>query len=119
MESGTKDRQDRVGDRLIEGLREAVAIKRGKKAPRRHRQVLVTADVAEVPEPPEFSPERIRRIRNDLRVSQAVFADLLAVSASTVAAWEQGDRSPASSSRRLLELAESHPEALMRPLQHG
>lgn len=52
-------------------------------------------------------------------MSQSVFADLLAVSGSTVAAWEQGDRSPGSSSRRLLELAETNPEVLMRSLERA
>lgn len=107
-----------AADRLERGLREAIAIKRGEREAPRRRQVLITADIADVPEPPEFTPTRIKRIRRELSVSQSVFADLLAVSGSTVAAWEQGDRSPGSSSRRLLELAETNPEVLVGSLVH-
>lgn len=107
-----------VADRLERGLREAIAIKRGEREAPRRRQVLITADIADVPEPPEFTPTRIKRIRRELSVSQSVFADLLAVSGSTVAAWEQGDRSPGSSSRRLLELAETNPDVLVGSLVH-
>ena len=108
-----------VAEKIERGLREAIAIEQGEREAPRQRQVLITADVADVPEPPEFTPTRIKRIRRELSVSQSVFADLLAVSGSTVAAWEQGDRSPGSASRRLLELAETNPEVLMRSLERA
>jgi hypothetical protein len=41
---------------------------------------------------------------------QDVFAAALGVSPSTVRAWEQGDRIPEGASRRLLQIAEEHPE---------
>jgi len=46
-----------------------------------------------------------------------VFADVLNVSKSTVAAWEQGHRTPTGPTLRLLELAESEPEVLAARLE--
>ncbi len=40
--------------------------------------------------PRAFNASEIKVVREDLRVSQAVFADFLGVSASTVQDWEQG-----------------------------
>ena len=63
--------------------------------------------------PPYDDPARIRAIRRALAVSQRVFADLLDVSLGTVRSWEQGLRSPDGASRRLLSIAERHPEILL------
>jgi DNA-binding XRE family transcriptional regulator len=60
-----------------------------------------------------FPQDRIRALRDGLGVSQAVFADLLNVSLSTVRAWEQGQRRPHGPSLRLLEVAEEEPRALL------
>jgi transcriptional regulator with XRE-family HTH domain len=45
-------------------------------------------------------------------VSQAIFAQMMGVSASTVRAWEQGKREPEGAARRLLQIAELHPGIL-------
>lgn len=52
-------------------------------------------------------------IRNSLKLSQAVFAQALNVSAGTVHGWEQGDKPPQGPSRRLLEIAAKSPETLL------
>ena len=49
---------------------------------------------------------------NVLRVSQAVFARLLNVSAKTVQSWEQGARQPSESARRLLQVFSVAPAAV-------
>jgi putative transcriptional regulator len=46
----------------------------------------------------------VKAIRKKTRMSQAVFAALLNVGSSTVAQWEQGNRSPSGSSARLLDV---------------
>ena len=43
-------------------------------------------------------------------MSQQVFAELLNASASAVRTWEQGAREPDGPTRRLLEVAEHHPD---------
>jgi transcriptional regulator with XRE-family HTH domain len=57
-----------------------------------------------------YSPEQVRAIRHELSVSQQVFAELLNASASAVRAWEQGAREPDGPTRRLLQVAELHPD---------
>jgi putative transcriptional regulator len=100
------------GDALIGALEEAVAYERGELPGTRVDRVEITARHARVPAPPAYPPERVRAIRHRLSVSQQVFAELLNASASAVRAWEQGAREPDGPTRRLLQLAERHPDVL-------
>jgi len=59
-----------------------------------------------IPETPEYSPEKIKSIREKLRISQAALAMILNISISTVQKWEQGNKKPAGSSRKLLYIIE-------------
>jgi putative transcriptional regulator len=103
----------RWGEALIEGLKEAIAYERGELTNVRVHTVKVTARKAHLELPPWYAPFLIREIRQKLSVSQAVFARMLGVSASSVRAWEQGKREPEGPVRRLLQIAEAHPEVLM------
>jgi len=58
------------------------------------------------------SGEDIKKIRESIHISQAVFAKLLNVSASSVKQWEQGKRTPTGSTKILLELLEKKPHIL-------
>lgn len=103
----------RWGEVLIEGLKEAIAHQRGERPDLRVVTVeRVTARKAHVERPPWYAPFLIREIRDKLSVSQAIFAEMLGVSASSVRAWEQGKREPDGPARRLLQIAEEHPEVL-------
>jgi DNA-binding transcriptional regulator YiaG len=63
-----------------------------------------TVRTVEVPDPPSpYDAKSIRRTRDRIGVSQALFAGLLGVSAILVASWEQGARQPALWARRLLD----------------
>lgn len=101
------------GELLEQAVEEAVEIKEGRARAARVTRVPLSAKTAEVDPPPEYSPTRIKEIRRSLLMSQSVFADMLNVSGSTVAAWEQGDRHPKGATLRLLELAERDPSALV------
>ena len=61
-------------------------------------------------QPHPFDAEAVKRTRDALGVSQALFARLLGVSTDTVQSWEQGLREPCSMACRLLELIGSHQE---------
>ena len=98
------------GERLVQGASEAVAIARGTMKPARVTRRTLAAGAVEVHEPPNFSPSRIRKLRENLNMSQPVFARSLNASDATVKAWEQGKRAPDGTSLRLLELAEREPE---------
>jgi putative transcriptional regulator len=76
-------------------------------------QATLTARVAEASPAPSYTSARIARIRDGLRLSQAVFAMALNVSVETVRAWEQGKREPDGAALRLLQIAEQHPEWIM------
>ena len=56
-----------------------------------------------VPDPSDYAPGDVRRVREAVAVSQRVFARLLGASPATVAAWERGGKRPAPMARRLLD----------------
>lgn len=56
--------------------------------------------------PPAYTAETIRRLRENLHVSQAVFAAYLNASTSTVQKWENGDKEPSGAAARLLSVVE-------------
>lgn len=60
----------------------------------------------------EFSPERIRRIREKNHVSQPVFAMMLNISESTVQKWESGNKHPKGIALKVLHVVE---EKVLKP----
>jgi putative transcriptional regulator len=54
----------------------------------------------------ETPPRKIKTLREDARVIQAVFAAVLNTSVSTVQKWEAGDKRPSGPSLKLLNLIE-------------
>jgi putative transcriptional regulator len=52
----------------------------------------------------EFSAEDIKRLRENLKFSQPVFAHHLHTTASTVRKWEQGETRPAGPALKLLNV---------------
>ena len=106
-------RQASTGNRSRRAVREAPAFEYGKRPGTPADHVTLTARVAEASPAPTYTSARIARIRDGLRLSQAVFAMALNVSAETVRAWEQGKREPDGAALRLLQIAERHPEWIM------
>lgn len=101
-------RKTRLGQELIAGLNEAIAYERGKKKLR--------TTTLEIPEPAKhWGKEKIAELRKRrFGVSQPIFASLLSVTVSTVRAWEQGQKTPSGTARRLLEVAELDPGVFQR-----
>ncbi|HEX9885025.1 MAG TPA: helix-turn-helix domain-containing protein [Longimicrobiales bacterium] len=99
------------GDLLLQGAREALAHKRGELDARVTRRK-VTARAIDIVPPPPYGQREIRALRDRLELSQAAFAELLAVSRASVRAWEQGTREPSGPVRRLMEILERGPEAV-------
>jgi putative transcriptional regulator len=54
----------------------------------------------------EMSPHKIKSLREQTRLSQAVLAAVLNTSLSTVQKWEAGDKKPSGPSLKLLNLLE-------------
>lgn len=101
-------RKTRLGQELIAGLEEALEHEKGAKK-------LRTSEL-ELSEPARpWKKEQIAQLRKQrFGVSQPVFASLLSVTASTVRAWEQGQKSPSGAARRLLEVAAIAPDIFAR-----
>jgi putative transcriptional regulator len=69
------------------------------------KQTLRDFEAQAVP-PPAYTAEAIRRLRERLHVSQAVFAAYLNASVSTVQKWENGEKKPSGAALRLLSVIE-------------
>lgn len=68
------------------------------------------------PRPRTMEARDVRRLRDSLNASQAVFARYLNVSPELVRAWESGRRRPEGAALRLLELAERKPRMVFAGL---
>jgi putative transcriptional regulator len=56
----------------------------------------------------ELSPSEIKAIREEINVSQPVFAEVLNVSSSTVKHWEIGDKYPSGAALKLLNIVQKN-----------
>ena len=86
---------------LMESAHDALEHARGK------RELRTTI----LPSPPKPMTARdVRRLRDNLNASQAVFASFLNVSTKLVQAWESDRRAPDGAALKLLRLAEESPD---------
>ena len=89
---------------LLKSAREALAHARGK----------LDLRTIELPPPPaEMRGSDIRKLRDRLKASQAVFAHYLNVSPKLVQAWEAERRRPGGAALTLLRLCERNPFLLV------
>lgn len=70
-------------------------------------------------QPSEYTAEDVRCIRTKLGVSQAIFAQMLAVSVKAVQSWEQGDQTPTGPARRLLDDMNHDPKRWLQMLKQS
>lgn len=91
------DKRTELGLGLEEGLREALAWKRGELA-------LETVHIDPMP------AERIRAIRKKVAKSVKEFERRFGIPASTINNWEQGRRKPDPAGRLLLQTIEAAPD---------
>ena len=67
-----------------------------------------------LPAPPKpMKKHEIVKLRQQLNLSQAVFAGVLNVSVKTVQAWEQELRQPSNAALKLLTITKKHPKVLL------
>src|SRR2546428_2657235 len=90
---------------LKESLQQAIEHARGE------RHDLRTTVLPAPPKPMKKS--EIVKLRQQLNLSQVLFARLLNVSVKTVQAWEQGAREPSDAALKLLTIVKKHPEILL------
>ena len=92
-------KQPTVGERIVEGLQQAVAWSRGAS-----QQARVT--LVHVPD------VDVRKTRQKMGLSQTQFATKFGLSPGTLRNWEQGRAIPDAPTRVLLAVIAKHPEAV-------
>ena len=68
------------------------------------KQTMAEFDELCLPKVEVLSAKDIKRLRDELKVSQSVFAVYLNTTTSTVSKWEQGDKKPNGIAQRLLNI---------------
>lgn len=86
---------------IMKGLNEALEHAEGKRELRTR-----TISIEPVR---EYKAEEIKKIRNDLGMTQAFFAGFMGVSQKTVEAWEAGRNMPDGPARRILSMVQADP----------
>src|SRR5213595_373443 len=96
-----RTKKPRLGERLVSEFTELRDTLR-RRQPVEQRFTVRTVGLHL--QPKAFDADAIKAIRRSLGVSQAVFAQIIGVSADLIASWEQGHRKPVPMACRLLEL---------------
>ena len=101
-----KKRKRNIAKQIIRDLDELITtIKSGTPL---HEKFTVRT-VRIVPDPGQYKPADVQKLRSLLGVSQPVFARMLGVSAALVRSWECGQRKPSALARRLLDQMRANP----------
>lgn len=93
-------------NKIMRGLEEVKAYKEGKIE-------LKTTKVIVEPVP-KWEAQKVRALRQELKVSQSIFGVVLGVSKKTVEAWESGKNIPSGSASRLMEVISNEKDLLAR-----
>ncbi len=93
-----------MANKIVRGMREAVAYAQGEGVEVRETFVQTPAEVD------------VKAIRERLRLSQAAFARQFGFSVGSVRNWEQRHRRPEGPARTLLKVIEIDPEAVLKAL---
>jgi putative transcriptional regulator len=88
-----------VGERIIDGLEEAIAWSKGDEVPVRVTHVQI----------PDVDVSKVRR---EMGLSQAQFALKFGFSPATLRNWEQGRARPDTPTRVLLAVIAKHPDSV-------
>jgi putative transcriptional regulator len=107
-------RKEPVGQRIVERLRKfADALEAREDISKRFTCRTIRLNLSDKP----YSAKLVKKTRETLGVSQAIFAQFLGVSASAVQDWEQGAKHPHGSARRLMDEIRDNPEYWRRRLR--
>jgi DNA-binding transcriptional regulator YiaG len=102
-----------VGKRIISGLNEfKTALQNNEKMESRFTVRTVELDI----EPYAYTGDDVRKIREQLHVSQAIFAQILCVSVAAVRSWEQNKRTVPGIACRLMDDIRDEPQRWLRRL---
>ena len=91
-----KEKSISVFSKIESGLKEAIAFESGKGKARVQRRQIEISPV------PHYKGNTVKRIREELNLSQKMFAGVIGVSIKTVESWESGKSEPSGAAQRLL-----------------
>jgi putative transcriptional regulator len=106
-------------EQMARSMAELQAIMQAGASPSNNGRL--TVRTIEVDEPSDYRAKDVKKVREELNVSQAVFAKLVGVSDVLVRSWERGAREPAPIARRLLDQIRAYPDRfakLVHPFGH-
>ena len=87
-------------EKITQGLEQfADALEKGEDVTERFTCRKVVLNL----EPAQYGPELVKEARSKLGLSQALFAQFLGVSASSVQAWERGEKTPKDIACRFMD----------------
>jgi putative transcriptional regulator len=104
---GSADPLSPAGAKIVAAFEEAIEAMRSGDPPEK-RLTVRTYRVGFTPQ--AYGPDDVRRVRDLLGMSQALFARFLGVDANTVRSWEQGNRPPSAIARRFMDEVAGDPE---------
>ena len=99
--------ENSVFDSIMAGLNEALEDSTSEKPVlKRHK---VTVQPVKV-----YGAEEVKKIRNEIGMSQKTFASYMGVSDKTVEAWEAGTNHPSGAASRILSMMEMDKDLVIR-----
>lgn len=93
-----------VFESIVNGLNEAIEYEKGNLSAK-------TATITIEPLP-EITAEEVKAVRNNVGLTQAMFAAVIGVSPKTVEAWEAGTNRPIGPARRMISIIQTNPNIL-------
>lgn len=111
MKTTVKAKTTRAGKRdlfaeLSEGMAALAEARQGKRTLRTH--------AVEYKPAPKVTPKQLIRVREDLKISRALFAVYLRTNVRTLENWEQGRAKPNAQAALLINLVKRYPDTVQR-----
>ncbi len=91
---------------LNEGMAALAEARQGKRTLRTH--------TVEYKPAPKVTPKELIRVREDLKISRALFAVYLRTNVRTLENWEQGRAKPNAQAALLINLVKQYPDTVQR-----
>ncbi|MBI4189132.1 MAG: transcriptional regulator [Betaproteobacteria bacterium] len=91
---------------LREGMAALAEARQGKRTLRTHAMEYKPA--------PKVTPKELIRVREDLKISRALFAVYLRTNVRTLENWEQGRAKPNAQAALLINLVKRYPDTVQR-----
>ena len=111
MKTPVRTKQARAAKRnlfaeLSEGMAALADAQQGKRTLRTH--------AIEYKPAPKVTPKELIRVREDLKISRALFAVYLRTNVRTLENWEQGRAKPNAQAALLINLVKRYPDTVQR-----